>query len=113
MTTVNVSGNVGQNILRACEVAGLPGPTAFSSGFGTQNCVLTWTPDLSAQDQATLQSIVKLATGATLITPAERTALEPDFVTLRAYANAASPTNAQSVAAIKSLINFVRAIVND
>ena len=113
MTTITVSADIGQNILRACEISGIPSPTAFGSGFGNANCVISWTPDLSPADQATLQSVLKLVTGVTLITPAERTALEPDFVNLRAYANAASPTNAQTVTAVKSLINFVRAIVND
>lgn len=116
MTAVVVRGDLVQGVLAACALASVSPPmgSVLASGSAVQaTATLTWTPDLSPADLATVQSIVKLAVGSTLLTKAERDNLEPDFTTLRAYANAASPTNAQTIAAVKSVIDVLRAFVRD
>lgn len=85
MTTISVQGDLGPSITRACVLAGVANPTSVTGGLGNQPSVLTWTPDLSPADQATVNAIVKLAVGATLITKAERDTLEPFLTTGRAF----------------------------
>ena len=113
MTTLTIRADLGASIARACTVAGVRAPTSYEGGLGTLPCVLTWVPDLTPSEQATVDSIVQLSIGSVLVTPAERTAIDPDIVLLRAYFLNASPTNAQSVAAIKSIIRMLRAILRD
>jgi hypothetical protein len=109
MTQLTVRPDLTASIIAACGVAGLPTPTRTSTLAG----LIEWTPDLSAADLATLASLQKLAIGATLLTKAERDFLEGDINTLRLYDNAASPTNAQTVAAVKAIIHVLRAFVRD
>lgn len=116
MTTRVVRGDLVNGVIAACALAGVPIPTDSESATGSMvraNVTIGWNPDLSAQNQATVDSIIKLAVGSTLLSPAERTALEPDFNTLRLYQNAASPTAAQTTAAVKSIIDVLRAFVRD
>lgn len=61
---------------------------------------------------ANFADIVRAAKGG-LLTPAERNALEDEIDGLRTYFGLASPTNAQSVAAIKAIIAVLRAVLRD
>ena len=51
--------------------------------------------------------------GIGVVTPAEYAAIEDDIAGLKAFIGLTSPTNAQSVAAIKGLIRVLGAIVRD
>lgn len=116
MTQLTVRGDLVNAVIAACTLSGIrapDNPLTATGNFVLASYTFTWTPDLSTQDQSTLASLVKLAIGSTLLTKAERDFLEPDFNTLRAYANAASPTNAQTIAAVKSIIDVLRAFVRD
>jgi hypothetical protein len=73
---------------------------------------LTFAPDLSPEEETRLGRIVRLA-GLMRVTPSEWAAIEPDIDGLRTYHDLASPTNAQSVAAIKAIIRVLRAILRD
>lgn len=74
--------------------------------------VVEWSPPLSAAEQAILDDLKAMArlriTGLTL---AEYQALKPTLAGLATYRDLASPTNAQSVAAIKGIIDVLRALV--
>lgn len=71
-----------------------------------------FTPDLSQAEAATLTAIVRVS-GIGVVTPAEYAAVTDDVAALRTFLRIASPTNAQAVAAIKSLIRVLGAIVRD
>lgn len=84
MTTLTVATNRAPAVMASLFDAGLPQPTSISATPG-QPATFTWTPDLTAQQATTLALLDKLTVGATLMTPAERTALEPQMVTGRAF----------------------------
>lgn len=70
-------------------------------------------PDLSAEEATTLGDLVALSRGGLTITPAEFVALKPTLVGLRDYHALASPTAAQTTAAVKGLIRVLRALLRD
>ncbi len=116
MTDVVVRGDLVGGVIAGCTAAGVRPPTSSEVATGTMvraTSTITWTPDLTTQELATVNSVVKLALGSTLITKAERDAIDSDIVTLRAFFQNATPTNAQSVAAIKSIINVLRVMLRD
>ena len=71
-------------IVASLADAGLPQPVSVIQPPG-QSATITWTPDLSPAQATTLALLEKLTVGATLMTPAERTALEPQLVIGRAF----------------------------
>lgn len=73
---------------------------------------LTFTPDLTAGEETILARIMRVE-GLMRITPAEWSIIEPDIDGLRTYMDISSPTNAQSVAAIKAIIRVLRALMRD
>lgn len=73
---------------------------------------LVFAPDLTAGEAAILARLIRL-TGMLRITPAEWQAIEPDLVTGRNYVQNASPTNVQTVAAVKSLWRVIGALLRD
>lgn len=74
---------------------------------------LTFTPDLSATEIDTLARIVAVLTSPLFSAPDDYAAIMAQVPTLRAYFLEPSPTNAQSVAAIKSIIIVLRALIRD
>jgi hypothetical protein len=74
---------------------------------------LEFTPDLSAAEVATLADILTAAARPVPLQPSDEAIIKAEAPTLRAYMQANSPTNAQTVAALKSLIRVVRALVKD
>lgn len=74
---------------------------------------LVFVPDLTAGEQATLADLTTMAKfGITSnISLAEFTAIKPDLVTARAFVAIASPTAAQSNAALKSTIRILGALL--
>lgn len=99
-----------QRIVMACHDAGQGPIVADLSG---STLTLIFIPDLGPAKSAALDSLVRAAKSVVGLTSAERDALETDIATLRAYYQNASPTNAQSVAAIKSIIAVLRAAFRD
>lgn len=88
MSDLVVRTDLVPGILSACALAGVPTPVTAPQATGSflkalPNVTITWTPDLSPTDLATVQSIVKLAVGATLLSTDDRTAIEPFLVTGR------------------------------
>lgn len=112
MTQITVDYLVAESIIEAIRVFGLPEPTATDSNgtLGNQR-TLTWTPDLTAQQTTTMQTIRQLAVSAVLITPAERDAIQSDVDGLIAYQAIGSPTLAQTAAATKAQNRILRAIL--
>ena len=77
------------------------------------NWTFTFTPDLTAPEVIVFGNIVASVGGAVSITPEERTAIEGDIATLRAFFVAPTPTAAQNVTATKALIKVIRALLRD
>lgn len=73
---------------------------------------LSFTPDLSPEEELRLGRIMRVE-GLTRVTPAEWADLEPDIDGLRTYHGLASPTNAQTVSAVKAIIRVLRALIRD
>jgi hypothetical protein len=68
-------------LTQALHEAGFRSP---SSTDGTPRSItLTYEPDLSPEEQATFDLVSRLAVGAALITPEERTRIQPDIQSLR------------------------------
>lgn len=86
-------------------------PAGFTVSAGAPQpdgrTVLTITPDLNAAQTAALEDFVISAKSGVRGLKAADVQLLRDFLPL------ASPTNAQTVAAIKALIRTLRAVVND
>ena len=117
MTTIAVPSGSVASLIAACSAAGLPVPQSVQPTNGgvadPVSATLTYEPDLTAEQQATFDAIRRLAVGATLITPAERTALESDLAGLRTYQGIASPTLAQTVSAVRAQSRVLRALLRD
>ena len=94
MTQLVVRGDLASGIQEACVLLGIMSPTIVSGSF-TAAATLQWTPDLSPADLVTVQSIVKLSIGSTLVTPAERVSIEGDIANGRQFLNS---TKAQYLA---------------
>jgi hypothetical protein len=71
----------------------------------------TWSPPLTAAEQATLADLTLMARFGLTLTLAEWQQIKPDASALKAFLSIASPSNAQSVAAVKSLIRVLAVIV--
>jgi hypothetical protein len=91
-------------LLRPPVVNDPPGPALRSC---------SWTPDLSPAEQATLTDLTTMAKfGISAdLSLAEFQAIKSDLVTARTYVGLASPTAAQTAAALKSLIRIVGALL--
>jgi hypothetical protein len=78
---------------------------------GTAN--VTFTPPLTAAEQAILDDLALMAKfGITAdLSLAEFRAIKPDLVTARQYVGLASPTAAQTTAALKSAIRVLGALL--
>ena len=99
----------GSTLLRLCA-AHLRMPTQYET---SDPATFVWSPALSAQEQATFADLQIMASfGLTAsITLAEFQAIKPDLVTARNFVAIASPTQAQSVAALKATIRILGALL--
>lgn len=104
------SGDEAQRIVIACHEAGRAPIGVELSGT---TLTLTFTPDLTAGEQTALAELVRAAKSVLGLSRQERNALEDDIAGLRTYYGLASPTNAQSIAAIKAIIRVLRAVLRD
>ncbi len=90
-----------------------PSGVLFTNGTEQPPTALEFTPDLSAPEIATLAQIVGASGKSFDLAPSEYQAIKDEVAALAAYLAAASPTAAQTVVALKSLIRVVRAIVRE
>jgi hypothetical protein len=74
---------------------------------------LVWTPDLSAAELAQVNDLLTMAKFgiAASLTLAEFGAIKPDLATARTYVGLASPTAAQTAAALRSTIRVLGALL--
>lgn len=87
-------------------------PSAVSLSPGA--VVYTFIPDLTPAESATFDDLVRtIRARVPSITLVEYQALKSALSGLRQYHGLASPTNAQSVAAIKAIIEVLRALLRD
>ena len=77
------------------------------------NPVLTFVPVLTTAEQSTLTDLTTMAKFGipATITLAEFQAIKSDLATARAYVGIASPTTAQTTAALKSTIRVIGALL--
>jgi len=73
---------------------------------------VTFTPDLTAGELATLRRIVRIS-GISVVTPDELAAVEPSLDGLIAYMAVATPTLAQTAAATKAIIRVLGVLLRD
>ena len=72
----------------------------------------TFTPDLTPAEAQTLRAIVRIS-GMFVVTPDEMAARESDFTGLAAFMALPSPTQAQTLAAVKAVIRILGAVLRD
>ncbi|SRR6266542_3152812 len=74
---------------------------------------LSFTPDLTPTEAELLQRILGVVLWRSTLAPDDYVAIRAEVPGLRAYYLNATPTNAESVAALKSVIRILRAILHD
>jgi hypothetical protein len=79
---------------------------------GAPDMVLTWTPDLTVADADTARRIIRI-TGALRMTPDEMATIEPDVAIGKQFIQEPTPTQQQTVTALKSAWRVLAAILKD
>lgn len=99
----------GNTLLRLCAQS-LRVPSRYDS---VDVATFVWEPPLTTQEQTTLADLQTMANfGLTAsITLAEFQAIKPDLVTARNFVGIATPTAAQSNAALKATIRILGALL--
>jgi hypothetical protein len=101
---------VGEQLVQAMTARGRP-PSEWYAEDGVD--VILFDPPLTVEEQATFDALSSLSRSAVQVTPEEWAGLQTEIDGLRTYHGLATPTNAQSVAAIKAIIRVLRAILRD
>ena len=91
--------------------SGLPSPLSAIHDDASGTVTVTFEPPLSPAIDATVLRYIKA--GDANISVSKYAAIESDIATLRSFIPNQSPTNAQSVAAIKSIIRVLATLIND
>jgi hypothetical protein len=112
MTTVSIPKGAAWKAVDLCADAGLRAPEVQGPPEAAV-LDLVWTPDLSAADLATARDIVSTASLLLSLSLAEWQAIKPDVAGLITYQGLASPTLAQTVAAVKAQSRILRAILRN
>lgn len=88
-------------------------PASIASDATTGSPLLVFEPPLTTAEQAILDDLTLMATfGVTAdLSLAEFRAIKPDLATARQYVGLASPTAAQTAAALKSAIRVLGALL--
>lgn len=109
MTTVVVEQERLVDLLDGADRVGLRRPTGLGGSPGDVDRTLTWTPDLTANEQI----LARAAAGAVRLTTAERNALQPevDLLTTFAAGSVASKTLADVVNATRAQSRILRALL--
>jgi hypothetical protein len=105
MSTHNLPANIDMDLARYLLVKYLREPSGIIYGNGLQSppTAVEFTPDLSAQELTTLSEIAQRYQDA----KADYDQYETFRTQLKAYLNLASPTNAQTLAAVKATVRIV------
>lgn len=85
MSTVTLPQAQATALVQALREAGFRPYQSFGSSTVTGPVDIVWTPDFSPEEQATVDTLMKLAVGSTLLSTADRAALEPRLVALRTF----------------------------
>lgn len=83
MTTISLTNHRADAVRQALSEAGLRGPTSYGADSPRGPTTLTWEPDLTTEEQAAVDALVRLSVGAVIITPAELQAIRDDIVVIR------------------------------
>lgn len=110
MSVISVPRDAAWKSVKLCLLAGIPTPDVVGPPE-SETVELTWTPDLSAADLATARDVATTASGLLSLTLAEYQAIKNDIAGLVTYQGLASPTLAQTVAAVKAQSRILRAIL--
>lgn len=86
------------------QTPAITGTGPFTATFGT---------DLTTAQEDTFRRIVATITSPLFSAPDDYAVITQEAPNLRAYYQNAAPTNAESVAALKSVIRVLRALVRD
>lgn len=90
----------------------LRAPTGTATEDTTGDPVLDFAPALTVPEQATYDRLLSIARAEQMrITPAEWQNIESDIATVKAFVQNASPTNPQAIAASKSTIRILAALI--
>jgi hypothetical protein len=98
-----------EQIRRLCRVYGREPTHVIDDGTTLS---LVFEPDLTPAQETMLRRLIRIS-GMLRITPAEWANIEDDLTTGIAFVQNAVPTNAQSVAAVKSLWRVLGALLRD
>lgn len=120
MTDIDLQASVGDpldhirqdrlnKLMRFLPAYGLPLPTVTKTG---DVVTLTWTPDLTAQEETNVRRLIRL-TGALRMTPSELADIEDDVQVGIQYVQEPSPTAAQTVTSVKALWRVMAAILKE
>ena len=114
MSTHNIDSTVNIQTLRELLAKYLKEPTGviYGNGAGARPTALEFTPDLDGTETANLDRIFGLASRGE-IGLTEEQVIRDERATLVAYLANASPSAAQTVTALKSLIRVVRALARE
>jgi hypothetical protein len=109
----NVLPNATAIRLAALAAVELRSPDTLATNGTTGDPVLTFSPPLTAAEQAILDDLALMAKfGVSAdLSLAEFRAIKSDLVTARTYVGLASPTAAQTAAALKSAIRVLGALL--
>lgn len=115
MSIHSIPANLDVEKARRLVVRFLRAPSGFVHGDGPEQppTQLEFTPDLSPAEQATLANIIKAVQSPMELGPDDWQKFSDEKALLQAYHANVTPTNAQSVAAIKALIRVVATLVRD
>ena len=86
-------------------------PTSFDTSTDPPTPV--WSPALTSAEQAVYADLQTMTRFGVALTLAEWQAIKPDAAGLKAYLGLASPTLAQTAAAVKALIRAMGVIIRD
>lgn len=114
MSIHNIAVSIDIQILRSLLTKYLREPTGviYGNGLGTRPTALEFTPDLDSTEIANLDRIFGLANRGDMDLTGEQV-IRDERATLSAYLSNASPSVAQTIAALKSLIRVVRALAKE
>lgn len=93
----------------------LRSPSSCATDGTTGDPILTFDPALTAAEQTTYSDLLLMAKFgiSANLTLAEFQAIKPDLATARQYVGLSSPTSAQTVAALKSTIRVLGALLRE
>ena len=112
MTIISVPYDAAFRISDLCSVSGVRRPDIVGNP-GAPVATLTWVPDLTPSEQATVTDIVSAGQSHVGISLAEWLSIESDIDGLVTYQGLANPTLAQTVSAVRAQSRILRALLRN